>query len=217
MSCSAHGGGMKVNGSTILEGERIVLVPYKREHVPRYHEWMQSAELLEQTASERLTLEQEYDMQRSWFQDENKCTFIILDKKKWLQPEMTEIDCMAGDVNLFLNDNKLDIAEIEVMIAEPSCRRNGFGREALLTMMNYGANHLGIKKYEAKIGCGNKASLSLFHKLGFVETSYSDVFNEWTLQLNVTEGIQEWLAEATNHVSVHNYPFRPRNTTSSDH
>ncbi|XP_029190978.2 N-acetyltransferase 9-like protein isoform X2 [Acropora millepora] len=191
MSCSAHGGGMKVNGSTILEGERIVLVPYKREHVPRYHEWMQSAELLEQTASERLTLEQEYDMQRSWFQDENKCTFIILDKKKWLQPEMTEI--------------------------EPSCRRNGFGREALLTMMNYGANHLGIKKYEAKIGCGNKASLSLFHKLGFVETSYSDVFNEWTLQLNVTEGIQEWLAEATNHVSVHNYPFRPRNTTSSDH
>ncbi|KAK2571860.1 N-acetyltransferase 9-like protein [Acropora cervicornis] len=197
MSCSAHGGGMKVNGSTILEGERIVLVPYKREHVPRYHEWMQSAELLEQTASERLTLEQEYDMQRSWFQDEN--------------------NCMAGDVNLFLNDNKLDIAEIEVMIAEPSCRRNGFGREALLTMMNYGANHLGIKKYEAKIGCGNKASLSLFHKLGFVETSYSDVFNEWTLQLNVTEGIQEWLAEATNHVSVHNYPFRPRNTTPSDH
>ncbi|XP_074638464.1 alpha/beta-tubulin-N-acetyltransferase 9-like isoform X2 [Acropora palmata] len=197
MSCSAHGGGMKVNGSTILEGERIVLVPYKREHVPRYHEWMQSAELLEQTASERLTLEQEYDMQRSWFQDEN--------------------NCMAGDVNLFLNDNKLDIAEIEVMIAEPSCRRNGFGTEALLTMMNYGANHLGIKKYEAKIGCGNKASLTLFQKLGFVETSYSDVFNEWTLQLNVTEGIQEWLAEATNHVSVHKYPFRPRSTTPSDH
>ena len=32
---------------------------------------MQSHELLEQTASERLTLEQEYDMQQSWFQDEN--------------------------------------------------------------------------------------------------------------------------------------------------
>lgn len=41
---------------------------------------MQSAELLEQTASERLTLEQEYDMQRSWFQDENSkdllCSFF---------------------------------------------------------------------------------------------------------------------------------------------
>lgn len=32
---------------------------------------MQSPELLEQTASERLTLEQEYEMQNNWFQDEN--------------------------------------------------------------------------------------------------------------------------------------------------
>ena len=37
----------------------------------RYHEWMQSPALLAQTASERLTLEQEYQMQQSWYQDEN--------------------------------------------------------------------------------------------------------------------------------------------------
>jgi hypothetical protein len=37
----------------------------------RYHDWMQSPELLEQTASERLTISQEYDMQRSWYEDEN--------------------------------------------------------------------------------------------------------------------------------------------------
>ena len=46
MSCSAHGGGMKVNGSTILEGERIVLVPYKREHVPRLVETSRELELV---------------------------------------------------------------------------------------------------------------------------------------------------------------------------
>ena len=40
----------------------------------RYHHWMQSPELLEQTASERLTLDQEYEMQQSWFQDENSKT-----------------------------------------------------------------------------------------------------------------------------------------------
>ncbi|XP_068762189.1 N-acetyltransferase 9-like protein isoform X2 [Montipora capricornis] len=133
---------------------------------------MQSTELLEQTASERLSLEQEYDMQQTWFQDENKCTFIILDKNKWLQPELTEIDCMAGDVNLFLDVNHDDIAEIEIMIAEPSCRRKGLGREALLAMMNYGVTYLGIKKYEAKIGCGNDASLTLFDKLGFVKVCF---------------------------------------------
>lgn len=37
---------MKVNGSTILEGERIVLVPYKREHVPRLVETSRELELV---------------------------------------------------------------------------------------------------------------------------------------------------------------------------
>ena len=47
---------------------------------------------------------------------------------------------MAGDVNLFLNDpdNDLSIAEIEVMIAEPACRRRGLGKEAIIMMMCYG-------------------------------------------------------------------------------
>jgi len=136
---------MKINIGTVLAGERIVLVPYTKEHVPRYHDWMQSPVLLEQTASERLTLDQEYEMQQSWLHDENKCTFIILDKNKWLQTEMTEIECMAGDVNLFLDHCQQDTAEIEIMIAEPSCRRCGLGREALLTMMNYGTTKTIVK------------------------------------------------------------------------
>ncbi|XP_073245006.1 N-acetyltransferase 9-like protein isoform X2 [Porites lutea] len=184
---------MRINSKTVLEGEKVVLVPYRKEHVPRYHDWMQSPELLEQTASERLTLEQEYDMQNSWFQDENKC--------------------MAGDVNLFLADSRRDVAEIEIMIAEPSCRRNGLGKEALLTMMHYGNTTLGIQKYEAKIGCSNDASLRLFNKIGFTEISVSEVFKEVTLEMNVTEAVQQHLAQATSHICIHKYPLRPGDTT----
>lgn len=39
---------------------------------------MQSEELLAQTASEPLSLEEEYDMQRKWREDDDKCTFILL-------------------------------------------------------------------------------------------------------------------------------------------
>lgn len=52
-----------------VEGEKVVLVPYMREHVPKYHEWMQDPSLLQATGSEPLTLDQEYDMQLSWTQD----------------------------------------------------------------------------------------------------------------------------------------------------
>ncbi|MEE6523519.1 hypothetical protein FKM82_022460 [Ascaphus truei] len=57
---------MRVNENTVLRGQQVQLVPYEPHHVPRYHEWMKSEELQRLTASEPLTLEQEYGMQGSW-------------------------------------------------------------------------------------------------------------------------------------------------------
>lgn len=73
-------------------------------------------------------------------------------------------------------------------------------------MMSYGVTKLGIQKYEAKIGCSNGASLTLFRKLGFVEVSVSEVFNEVTLEMQVSEDIQQWLVQATSHICIHKYP-----------
>ncbi|XP_011830587.1 PREDICTED: N-acetyltransferase 9 isoform X9 [Mandrillus leucophaeus] len=130
---------MRLNQNTMLLGKKVVLVPYTSEHVPRYHEWMKSEELQRLTASEPLTLEQEYAMQRSWREDADKCTFIVLDAEKWqAQPGATEESCMVGDVNLFLTDlEDPTLGEIEVMIAEPSSRGKGLGTEAVLAMLSY--------------------------------------------------------------------------------
>ncbi|THU42654.1 hypothetical protein C4D60_Mb00t18450 [Musa balbisiana] len=73
-------GGMVPLGRS-LQGEKVILVPYMREHVPTYHRWMQDPALLAATASEPLTLHQEYQMHDSWTQDPLKHTFILLDKQ----------------------------------------------------------------------------------------------------------------------------------------
>jgi hypothetical protein len=85
-----------------------------------------------QTASEPLSLEEEHAMQRSWLEDDNKCTFIVLDSSR-LPTDRTatqeeEIAAMIGDVNIFLNDaDDAHVGEIEVMIAETHARGRGCG------------------------------------------------------------------------------------------
>ena len=78
---------MLINKNTTIIGQKTILVPYTVEHVQkycvtvtyatvskqccRYHNWMQSEELQKLTASEPLTLDEEYQMQKSWMMDEN--------------------------------------------------------------------------------------------------------------------------------------------------
>ncbi len=47
----------------------------------RYHEWMKSEELQQLTASEPLTLAEEYQMQQTWLEDDNsKLTYTSVKK-----------------------------------------------------------------------------------------------------------------------------------------
>ena len=173
---------MKINENLCLIGNNVVLVPYKKHHVEKYHEWMQSEELLEKTASEPLTLDEEFEMQHKWWLDEDKCTFIVMNKSD--SAIKGEISAMAGDVNLFFNDpeNKTE-AELEVMIAEKCMRNRGLGKESVKIMLWYAFNKLGVADFIVKIGVSNIESIGLFSKLGFKERSRSEVFQEITFHL----------------------------------
>lgn len=98
-------------------------------------------------------------------------------------PGNPHIEAMVGDVNIYMNDSDdVQIAEIEIMIAEHKSRGKGIGQEAILLMMAFAVEKYGIHTFRAKISESNMASLKLFRKLGFKDASYSVVFKEVTLE-----------------------------------
>ncbi|XP_026675395.1 uncharacterized protein LOC108632381 [Ceratina calcarata] len=160
---------MRDNENTKIVGQSVILVPYKEKHVKRYHEWMKSAELRYFTGSEMLTLEEEFRMQQRWQQDQDKCTFIVLDKVVFDQSG-DEIEAMIGDTNLFFNEpDEPKTAEIEIMIADVAYRGKRRGWEAIILMLLHGIDKLHTSKFKAKIKFDNDRSIRMFEKLGFHE------------------------------------------------
>lgn len=193
---------MKINENQKIIGNRVILVPYKRHHVPKYHEWMSQIEIQELTASEPLTLDEEYDMQAKWQQDNDKLTFIVLSKDEYMSKvgvteEKREIEAMVGDVNCFIieeeDDQPLKQVELEVMIVNKADRCHGYGSEAIFLMMNYVYKQIksiiSFNKFVAKIGEENLPSIKMFEKLGFVTFKYIKPFKQVCLmfELNMFE------------------------------
>ncbi|KAL4820519.1 GNAT domain-containing protein [Aspergillus spinulosporus] len=150
---------MLLNATTAISTSKVLLVPYSKWHVPRYHEWMKDEEIQQATASEPLSLSEEYAMQQSWRNDADKLTFIIClpvaserdNRSLSLTDEDDSPARMIGDINLFLrveedeedgdeeknSSNPQIIGEIELMIAEKKDQGKGFGKAALLAFLTY--------------------------------------------------------------------------------
>ncbi|EYB98129.1 hypothetical protein Y032_0134g1872 [Ancylostoma ceylanicum] len=189
---------MRLNENVKIIGKNVILVPYEKDHVPKYHSWMEDEELRRLTGSERLSLDDEYKMQQSWRTDEDKLTFIIL-SRAMVDSGSAEVDSMIGDVNLFLQSED-NAGELEVMVAEKPARGSGVGTEAVSLMISYAMNELPVERFFVKITDDNSASLHLFEdKLHFRRVSHSEAFKEHTLELPLseTESFRGLLGSAT--------------------
>lgn len=126
---------------------------------------MQDEELRRLTASDLLTIEEEYDMQHSWRVDNDKLTFIVCthpDKltslyaqtlRRGVSPGYQDAPHrMIGDINLFLSDDEEQtdeqadavttqprpvIGELMIMIARRTEHRKGLARETMQAFLSY--------------------------------------------------------------------------------
>lgn len=173
---------------------KILLVPYSPHHVPTYHTWMQSPELQLLTASEPLTLDEEYAMQFSWRQDADKLTFILCTAPtrtdiEEITPEQDDAPgMMLGDVNLFIYQDDDDEGDAEEENEEESVRKttqtskkpkpNLIGE---LEIMIAPPSHRG-KGYA-------KAALHAF--LWYISSSLPDILAEYAASSDRTGGREE--------------------------
>ncbi|KAH6641514.1 GNAT domain-containing protein [Chaetomium tenue] len=160
---------MRLNESTAISTTRALLVPYDSRHVPTYHAWMEDPAIQEATASEPLTLEEEYENQASWRASHDKLTFIVCEPLTSPGSDTPTIPAggpdsparMVGDVNLFLypyedegegegDDDDGDfpsatpdycVGEVDIMIAGAQHRGKGLGRAVVQGFLQYVARH----------------------------------------------------------------------------
>lgn len=185
---------------------------------------MQSPSLRDLTASEPLTLDQEYEMQKSWREDGDKLTFIVC-----LAQRGGETERMIGDVNLFLfpdeDGDGAIVGELELMIALLSHRHQGHGRTALLTFMAYILRHwaaiarefassstaaastsasetaaLELAYLRARIHESNDKSIRLFEGVGFERTTaganyFGEVEVRWKGDVEDLRRCKGWVGE----------------------
>lgn len=105
---------------------------------------------------------------------------------------------MVGDINIFIHDN---IGELTTMIADSQWRRRGLAEEAVLMMMRFAFQMIGLRAFEVKISMDNVSSMKLFQKIGFVVTSQCNKFHEYTLSIemdNICEAISRLEAVETS-------------------
>ncbi|OPB37245.1 hypothetical protein A0O28_0041570 [Trichoderma guizhouense] len=157
---------MKVNQTISISTSKALLVPYEAHHVLTYHEWMKDPAIQEATASEPMTLEEEYENQESWRTSHDKLTFIVCEplsgaasnengEARQIKAQVDDSpDKMKGDINFFLyladeddGDDELAkpresstirlIGEVDVMIANTQHRGKGVGEAAVRSILAY--------------------------------------------------------------------------------
>jgi RimJ/RimL family protein N-acetyltransferase len=145
----------------MIRGERVYLTPIDPEHAetfrgwindPRVNHWLIAGHVPVSAKQEKDTLEE----------------FEKSDSVYAYEIHVDEDDRLIGIVDLRDVDLRHRTGTLGIMIGELDEHGKGYGRDALMTMMRFGFETLGLHHIDISYIDGNEVSASLYPSLGFV-------------------------------------------------
>lgn len=147
----------------MIEGEKIILTPMKKEYIERFLKWFNDPEIIKYLIVYRpLTREEEEQWFENKVKDQNSVIFSILYKGE------IEADVLIGNIGLEI-DWKNRIGAFGIVIGETTYQSKGLGTEATRMMVNYGFTTLNLHRIELDVFEFNTRAIKTYKKVGFVE------------------------------------------------
>ena len=147
----------------MIIGKRTRLRGIEREDIPRYVEWLNDPEVIQGLSlSVPLSMMQE----QSWFDD-------LRNRPNEEHPLGIEIQTpggwtMIGNISLMKIEWKERQAEVGIFIGDKRYWSQGFGRDAMVLMLRYAFNSLGLNRVYLRVFETNPRAIHSYEKAGFV-------------------------------------------------
>ena len=149
----------------VIEGEKVALGPVVEEDLDKFWFWVND-KTVTQYLSDRLFLGvYTRRMEEKWIRsvlegDRNTLTFVIL-----LKPRYEVIGVISLDKVNWINRN----AELGVFIGSKDLWGQGLGSEAIMLLLDYAFNVLGLVKVYLRVIEYNRRAIRAYVKVGFKE------------------------------------------------
>lgn len=143
-------------------GERVYLSPMNIDDVEKYVEWISDPLVSDGmgSSSNLLNIFSEKEFLNNALKNGDKCFAIVL----------LENDKLIGNCSIYINDKIRFSGEIGIFIGDSNYRFNGYGREALNLLLDYGFNYLNLDNIYLEIISFNEIAINCYKNVGFRET-----------------------------------------------
>ncbi len=145
--------------SPFLIGPRVYLRPLEREDLPHLRRWANDPDLRRLTGEVFPTSAAAAD---AFFervqQDRDRVWFVIV---------LRENDRVIGECGLLRMFTPWRTTDLSIILGEKETWHAGYGREAILLLLDYAFGYLGFHRVSIGVVGFNEAALRFYEKIGF--------------------------------------------------